>query len=101
MTSSPRPTGPIDDTNRWTRSDRTLFRRVPDGVLVLRLPDGEPELITGPGGRLWDLLTEPLTLDQLTDDLAARYDHDRAAVERDLRRTLAELADRELIVARP
>ena len=45
MTSSPRPPGPTDDTTCWTRSDRVLFRRVTEGVLVLLLPDGEPELV--------------------------------------------------------
>jgi hypothetical protein len=101
MTSSPRPLGPTDDTTRWTRSQRALFRRVPDGVLVLLLPDGEPELVTGPGGLLWDLLAVPTTLAELTTQLAARYDHDPEVVGRDLRQTLAELSARDLVVAAP
>jgi len=98
MTSSPRPPGPTDATTRWTRSDQALFRRVPDGVLLLLLPDGEPELVTGPGGVLWDLLAEPRTVTELVDDLAIRYDHDEAVVERDLRQTLDDLRRRDLVV---
>ena len=101
MTSSPRPPGPTDDTTCWTRSDRVLFRRVTGGVLVLLLPDGEPELVTGPGGDLWDLLEIPRTLGELVTDLAERYAHDAAAVERDLRRTVDELHDRGLVEAEP
>jgi hypothetical protein len=101
MTSSPRPTGTTDDTTRWTRSERALSRRVPDGVLVLLLPDGQPELITGPGGDLWDLLAVPRTIPDLAGDLASRYDHDEAIVANDLRRTIGELRLRDLIVSAP
>lgn len=99
MTSPSGRPGPAGDATRWIRSDRALFRRLPDGVLVLVLPDGEPELVTGPGGLLWDLLSSPRTLDELTDDLAARYDHDADIVRRDLATTLDGLRTRHLIVA--
>ena len=99
MTSPSGRPGPAGDPTRWIRSDRTLFRRMPDGVVVLVLPDGEPELVTGPGGLLWDLLAAPRTLDELTDELAARYDHDPAVVRRDIEPTLDGLRARHLIVA--
>ena len=99
MTSRSGRPGPAGEPTRWIRSERALFRRLPDGVVVLVLPDGEPELVTGPGGLLWDLLGSPRTLDELTDELAARYDHDRAVVRRDLEPTLDGLRTRQLIVA--
>ena len=100
MTSPPPLPGPTDDT-RWTRSDQVISRRVPDGVLVLLLPDGDPELVTGPGGQLWDLLATPTTVADLTVALASRYDHDPTVVERDLRQIIDDLADRALVVAAP
>ena len=91
--------GPADDAVRWSRSDLALFRRIADGVVVLVLPDGEPEHVTGPGGALWDLLDTGRTLTDLTAELASRYEHDPAVVRRDLERTLTELFERGLIVA--
>lgn len=101
MTSPPARPGPTDDDTRWTRSDRAITRWVPDGVLVLLLPDGEPDLVTGSGGLLWDLLGEPATLDQLATALARHFHHEQAAVADDLRRTLDDLAARSLVVAVP
>jgi len=99
MTPRPGRSGPAGTPTRWTRSPLALFRRVPDGVVVLLLPDGEPELVTGPGGVLWDLLASGPTLDELTRELAARYDHDAEIVRRDLDHALDELRDRRLVVA--
>lgn len=99
MTGPPGGSGPAGAPTRWTRSPRALFRRVPDGVVVLLLPDGEPELMTGPGGMLWDLLASGSTLDELTGELAARYDHDAAIVRHDLDHALDELRARRLVVA--
>ena len=101
MTSPPPPPGPTDDTTRWTRSDRVISRRLPDGVLVLLLPDGEPELVTGPGGQLWDLLAMPTSVTDLTVALAASYDHDPTVVGHDLRRIIHDLRDRDLVVVAP
>ncbi len=86
---------------RWRRSDRALHRRVADGAIVLLLPDGEPELVTGPGGALWDLLATDRSLDELTAELAARYDHDPEIVRHDIARTLGGLADRGLVDTPP
>jgi hypothetical protein len=99
MTSPSGRGGPPDDDTRWSRSDRALFRRLADGVVVLVLPDGEPEVVTGPGGALWDLLETGRTVADLTAELSARYDHDPDVVRRDLVRTLEQLHARHLIVA--
>lgn len=95
------PPAETDGTvTRWRRSDHVLHRRVADGAIVLLLPDGEPELVTGPGGALWDLLATSQSLDELTAELAARYDHDPGIVRVDIARTLNGLLDRGLVDTR-
>lgn len=62
---------PYGSAPRWRRSPTSLWRTVLDDA-VLAPVDGEdqPFALTG-GARLWDLLSEPRALDELTGALGA------------------------------
>jgi hypothetical protein len=55
---------------RWRRRPDTLFRRVPDGVLVISLRGGGPLWLPAPGADVWDRLAAATTVDELVDALA-------------------------------
>ena len=54
------------------RSERTLWRRTTRGLVVLP-PRGEPIVVSGPAVPIWELLAEPVTAEELSERLAARF----------------------------
>jgi Coenzyme PQQ synthesis protein D (PqqD) len=54
------------------RSERTLWRATNRGLVVLP-PRGEPVVLSGPAVPLWELLAEPVTAEELSERLAARF----------------------------
>ena len=49
------------------------------------------------GARIWNLLREPSTIEELCDTLAAQYDVERATLESDIRAFVGELAEHGLV----
>lgn len=70
-------------------------------VVILNFADEVYYGLDGVGARVWELLREPRTLDELRDAVAAEYDVDAATAERDLRELLEELAERRLLEVVP
>jgi hypothetical protein len=83
----------------WRRRADTLFRQVPDGVLVISLAGGEPVFLPPPGDVVWALLDEPLAIDELVARLAVRFDAEPGVMAADCRTLLAELEAEGLIEA--
>ncbi|GGG76500.1 lasso peptide biosynthesis PqqD family chaperone [Paenibacillus radicis (ex Gao et al. 2016)] len=52
------------------------------------------------GGRIWELLSEPSTLEGLVDELCTEYEIDREACERQVTAFLAQLTEQGLIQIR-
>ena len=75
----------------WGRDPRALWRRSGERIVVLGNTE-EPQVLTGPGPILWDLLTEPVTEADLVTQLAALYSVDTDTVAADVAPFLAELA---------
>jgi hypothetical protein len=49
------------------------------------------------GARIWNLLSEPSTVDELCDTLARVYDVDRSTLESDVRAFVGDLAEQGLV----
>lgn len=79
---STRPTA-----TRWVRAPDVLWRRLPDGVLVLTPTLDTALAVRGSAAAIFDLLEAPATPDRLVSELASAYpgavppDEMRAAVE--------------------
>lgn len=58
--------------DRYARDAHALTRRCPDRTIV-HAEDQLHELI-GPSVHIWDLLVQPMTVDELLASLAERYD---------------------------
>jgi hypothetical protein len=72
----------------WSRRRDVLWRRLDAGLLVLPLDADEPMLLDGVAPVIWDLLDEPVTIDDAVSVLAEVYSVDAAIVEHDLREFL-------------
>jgi hypothetical protein len=84
--------------SRYVRSDRILWRRTMDGVVVLPVEHGEYFDLTGTGLVLWELLGTPHTVDEAAAALLARYEGSPGQVAADLAPVLEDLVRRQAVV---
>lgn len=87
MSSAPR---------RWCRDGRWPFQEI-EGLAVVVVPERrEVHQLDEVGSFVWELLSEPRTLDQLADAVAAEFEVERADALRDLGPFLDGLRERGL-----
>lgn len=55
------------------RADRVLWRDTPGGVVLLSMVMPAPVLLTGSGAALWELLADPIQLEEAAMLLAEFY----------------------------
>jgi hypothetical protein len=86
---------------RWVRARDALWRRLPDGVLVLTPALATPLAVTGSAAAVWDLLAVPTDTDTMCERLAHEHpdapslEHVRSAVDE----VLETLVDAGAVVA--
>ena len=66
-------------------------------AVILNLADGVYYGLDGVGARVWELLREPRTVDELAGAVAAEFEVDAETAARDLEALLADLAARRLV----
>ncbi|MEM7285150.1 MAG: PqqD family protein [Actinomycetota bacterium] len=76
------------------RAPNALSRRVLRGVMVLTPADDEPFLITPPGDVVWEILAEPIDLEDLVDLLSGTYDGDKTQITADVAALIETLIDK-------
>jgi hypothetical protein len=85
-----RPPGEI--AIRWRRAEDALWRRTLDGVVVLPFDRPAPLVLRGPAARIWELLAQPLTIQELLDAIATIYAVEGDAVADEVGWAVDELA---------
>lgn len=78
-----------------------LARRVGDEIVVLDLGGGEYFGLPEIGGRMWELLVEGKSLQEVTDAMVGEFEIDRLTVERDLIGFAGDLCSKGLLVTMP
>lgn len=84
---------------RYVRSERVLWRRTVDGVVVLPIDHGDYFDLTGTGVALWEVLAMPRTVDEAAAELLSRFDGAPEAVVADLAPVLEDLIRRGAVTA--
>jgi len=69
-------------------------------AVILNLKDGTYYGLNSVGARIWHLIQEPKTVDEIRDAVLKEYDVEPDRCERDLMALLQELAAKELIEIR-
>jgi hypothetical protein len=87
----------IDVTSTYRRAAGVVWRRSQQTVLLLSVPGRDVLALNGAGGVLWQLLSEPASLEQLAGCLSEVYGADTNVIARDLEPVLAELVDRKVL----
>lgn len=84
----------------YGRSERVLWRRGHETVLLLQ--PGQPEVVslTGAGTALWELLATPTTVAAAADRLSGAYGVPADEVATDIQGVLDDLAERKILYRR-
>ena len=86
------------EATRYHRSSGVLFRYVHDVVLLLNPNDRQVVVLGGAGPDLWDLLAEPITVDDAVHRLAVTYAVDAETISSDVRDVFDHLAQSDVLV---
>ncbi len=79
------------------RSTEISARAIGDETIVLSLPSSRYFTITGVGTRLFELLAEETSLDELVGTIVDEYEVDSVTARRDIEAFLSRLRDVELL----
>jgi hypothetical protein len=84
-----------------TIPSQVMARQVGDETVILDLASGTYYGLDAVGARIWQLITEGLTLDGVCETVLAEYDVSREELERDLDDLLRTLAGKGLVQIGP
>ena len=87
-------------TTVYGRSERVLWRRGYETVLLLQPGQREVVSLSGAGTALWELLATPTTVAEAADRLSSEYGVPADQVATDIRSVLDDLAEREILYRR-
>ena len=90
MTAMPLP--------RVTIPDKVIFKKVGEETVLLDFEAGVYYGLDPVGTRMWELLADGQSLDDVATGMTEEYDVDRETLSRDLRTLIGELASRGLVV---
>jgi hypothetical protein len=85
-------------SDKVTVPEQVLARQVGDETVMLDLANGTYFGLDPVGARVWQLLGEGRTLEEVCEAMAGEYEVTRDDIERDVMSLVEELANRGLIV---
>lgn len=83
---------------RWVADAGQVSSKVEGETVILHMPSGTYFGLDRVGTHVWDLLSEPRTLDELRDAVVARFEVEPGRAEEDLRALLSDLEANGLVV---
>jgi hypothetical protein len=87
----------VSEHTRIQATSDQLSTHLEGGSFVLDLSDGIYYRLNEVAGRMWELLTKPTTIAQISVQIAAEYDVDESQCTKDLLDVGQQLADLGLI----
>lgn len=86
---------------QYVRSEEVLWRRNPCEVVLLALGGDDVVRLPGTAAALWDLLAEPMALDELVTRLGQAYSVGPEQIGTEVRPVLDELVRRHAVSRLP
>jgi hypothetical protein len=80
------------------RANDLSTRTIGNETIVLSLPDSRYFSVTGIGSRVFELLGEDRTLDELVEAVVGEYEVDEATARRDVETFVGRLREARLLV---
>jgi len=94
-------TATLSSSSMVRRSDDQIAARVDDEVVILSVERGSYFGLDDIGSDIWERIASPMRVDALCDALVAKYDADRATIERDVLALLEKLVAAGLVSTTP
>jgi len=88
----------LDNKIPIKRNDDVLYNKLDEEVVMLSVENSEYYGFDSIGSRIWELLEEPLNLQEIVDRLTEEYDVSREICTNDTIKFLQKLADKNLIL---
>ncbi len=76
---------------RYTRNSRTISGRLHDEMVMMDIEQGKYFSLNNIATRVWDLLEEPMTLDELCGHLADEYEVEMPKCRAEVEELLKEM----------
>ena len=77
--------------NRYFRNEKTVSGRLHDETVMMNLDQGKYFSLNNVATRIWDLLAEPVTVDELCSVLTAEFDVDSRQCRSEVENYLEEM----------
>lgn len=90
---------PLTATTLITRNPDLLASDMDGETVMMSIERGEYYGIGGVGTRVWELLAQPTSIEQLTRTICTEYEVDETSCRADLQRFVEELLRNELVMA--
>jgi hypothetical protein len=84
-------------STRFVRSSRVLWRRTSNGVVLLPSTESEPFTLSGSGSVLWEVLAEPVDVEEASQLLGELHGVDAEQVANDIAPVIDELTRRSAV----
>ncbi|HJU76528.1 MAG TPA: PqqD family peptide modification chaperone [Sphingomicrobium sp.] len=84
-------------TPLYRRSESALFSNVGDDIVALHVENGRCYGMEKATAAIWDLLAEPIAIDQLVERLTTTYDVEPTECRTDLERIIGQLEQEGLV----
>ena len=91
----------MENNLRWQLSPEALFSKVDDEVIIMSLASDRYIGLDPVGSRIWELLSNPLTIDELCAQLLEEYDVDASVCRQDTLELLETLRNKGLVLQLP
>lgn len=85
-------------TNRYVRSEDMIYSNMNGDVVMMGIEQGKYYAINGIGSRIWELLKNPITLDEIVNIICADYDVDIAICQSDLHTFIEKMCEHRLVL---
>jgi hypothetical protein len=84
---------------RWRRGADVAARRLEDEVVLVNLRTNHIYSLNATGSRVWELLDQPRSRDEVVDALVEEFEVDRGTLERETDELLSSLHEANLVAA--
>ena len=91
---------PITGDQLLQRQPDMVFSHIDDEVVMMSVETGEYYGLNVVASRIWELLKNPYTFNQLTDLLMQEFEIDEITCQKDVMTFLAQLIDRNLLIVK-
>ncbi len=83
---------------KYIKNNKTISGRLHDELVMMDLDKGKYFSLNPVATRIWDILEQPLTIDELCDLLKDEYEVETARCQQDVKTHLAEMLKLGLVL---